>query len=92
MGHGPFSWLRNDAFIYTIIIIIIIIIRNDAFIYNVIINCRQYCFGLLGLISALLMSVMKVSHKSHLKCPTLVVTSQSCQSAQTREVVSVRNC
>ena len=72
--HGPFLWLRNDAFIY-----------------NIIINCRQYCLGLLGLISAVLMSGMKVSHKSHLECPTHVVTPQSRYSAQTRELVSVRN-
>ena len=30
-------------------------------IYIDITNCRQYCFGLLGLISAVLMSGMKVS-------------------------------
>ena len=40
-------------------------------------NCRQYCFGLLGLISAVLMSGMFVSLQSHLECPTHVVTSQS---------------
>ena len=50
-------------------------------------NCRQNCFGLLGFISAVLMSGMKVSLSSHLECPTNVVTSQSCQSAKTRELV-----
>ena len=30
---------------------------------------------------------MKVSLSSHLECPTNVVTSQSCQSAKTRELV-----
>ena len=46
-------------------------------------NCRQYCFGLLGLISAVLMLRWRWSFKSHLEFPTNVVT-QSCQSAQTR--------
>ena len=30
------------------------------YIYSYITNCRQYCFGLLGLISAVLMSRMEV--------------------------------
>ena len=50
-------------------------------------NWRQSCFGLLSFISALLMLGMKVSLSSHLECPTNVVTSQSCQSAKTRELV-----
>ena len=50
-------------------------------------NYRQNCFGLLGFISAVLMSGMKVSLSSHLECLTNVVTSQSCQSAKTRELV-----
>ena len=44
-----------------------------SYIYNCICNCRQYCFGLLGLISAVLMSRMGVKLKSHPKCPTHVV-------------------
>ena len=35
--------------------------------------CRQYCFGLLSLISAELISRMGVKLKSHPKCPTHVV-------------------
>jgi len=46
-------------------------------------NCRQYCFGLVGLISAMLMLRWRWSFKSHLEILTNVV-AQSCQSAQTR--------
>ena len=53
------------------------------YMYMYITNCRQYCFGLLGLISAVLMLRWRSSFKSHLELPTNVVT-QSCQSAQTR--------
>ena len=51
-------------------------IRNALWVtklIKLIINCRQYCFGLLGLISAVLMSRMGVKLKSHPKCPTHVV-------------------
>ena len=46
-------------------------------------NCRQYCFGLLGLISAVLMLRWRWTFRNHLEFPTNVVT-QSCQSARTR--------
>ena len=62
------------------------------YIYIYIYNCRQYCFGLLGLISAVLMLGWRYSFKSHPKCPTHVVTSKPCQSAQTRELVSYAQC
>ena len=67
--------------------------RQIPFIHSVYIyitNCRQYCFSLLGLISAVLMSGMKVKLKKPPRVsPTHVVTSLSYQSAQTRELVSV---
>ena len=40
-----------------------IYIHTYIYIYIYITNCRQYCFGLLGLISAVLMSVMEVKLK-----------------------------
>ena len=39
-------------------------------------NCRQYCFGLLGLISAVPMKGWRQGLKSHLECYTHVVTSK----------------
>ena len=57
--------------------------RRAIYIYIYITNCRQYCFGLLGLISAVLMLRWRWSLKSHLELLTNVVT-QSCQSARTR--------
>ena len=43
------------------------------YIYIYIYTCRQYCFGLLGLISAVLMSGMEVKLINPPKCPTHVV-------------------
>ena len=37
-----------------------IVVKKKIYIYIYITNCRQYCFGLLGLISAVLMSRMEV--------------------------------
>ena len=56
---------------------------KNIYIYIYITNCRQYCFGLVGLISAVLMLRWRWSFKSHLEFPTNVVT-RSCQSARTR--------
>ena len=61
-------------------------------IYMYITNCRQYCFGLLGLISAVLMLGWKRINMVSPNDPTLVVPSKPCQSAQTRKkLVSMRN-
>ena len=70
--------------VMSLIIIIIIIIM--------IINCRQYCFGLLGLISAVLMNRMGVKLKKPPQMSHTCGTSKPCQSAQTSELASVRNC
>ena len=43
--------LKKNMYIY----------KSTKIIHIIITNCRQYCFGLLGLISAVLMSGMKVS-------------------------------
>ena len=48
-------------------------------------NCRQYCFGLLGLISAVLMLGWRQTHMVTPNDPTLVVLSKPCKSAQTRK-------
>ena len=42
---------------------ILSILHIYIYIYIYIYNCRQYCFGLLGLISAVLMSAMEVKLK-----------------------------
>ena len=55
-------------------------------------NCRQYCFGLLGLISAVLMSGMEVKLINPPQMSHTCGTSKPCQSAQTSELVSMRNC
>ena len=61
------------------------------YIYIYITNCRQYCFGLLGLISAVLMSRMEVKLKKPPQMSHTCGTSKPCQSAQTSELASVRN-
>ena len=63
-----------------------------TYIYIYIYNCRQYCFGLLGLISAVLMSRMGVKLKKPPQMSHTCGTSKPCQSAQTSELASVRNC
>ena len=55
-------------------------------------NCRQYCFGLLGLISAVLMSGIGVKLIKPPQMSHTCGTSKPCQSAQTSELVSMRNC
>ena len=50
-------------------------------------NCRQYCFGLLGLISAVLMSRMEVKLIKPPQMSHTCGTSKPCQSAQTSELV-----
>ena len=49
-------------------------------------NCRQYCFDLLGLISAVLMSRMGVKLKKPPQMSHTCGTSKPCQSAQTSEL------
>ena len=66
-------------------------ITNWIIVWNII-NCRQYCFGLLGLISAVLMSRMGVKLKKPPQMSHTCGTSKPCQSAQTSELASVRNC
>ena len=48
-------------------------------------NRRQYCFGLLGLISAVLMSGMEVKLIKPPQIAHTCGTSKPCQSAQTSE-------
>ena len=62
------------------------------YIYLFIFNRRQYCFGLLGLISAMLMSGMEVKFTNPPQMSHTCGTSKPCQSAQTSELVSMRNC
>ena len=50
------------------------------YIYIYIYNCRQYCFGLLGLISAVLMSRMEVKLKKPPQMSHTCGTSKPCQS------------
>ena len=50
-------------------------------IYFYITNCRQYCFSLLGLISAVLMSRMEVKLKKPPQMSHTCGTSKPCQSA-----------
>ena len=47
------------------------------------VNCRQYCFGLLGLISAVLMLGWKLSYEATPNDPTNVTSSKPRQSALT---------
>ena len=55
-------------------------------------KCRKYCFGLLGHISAVLMSRMAVKLINPPQMSHTCGTSKPCQSAQTSELVSMRNC
>ena len=53
-------------------------------------NCRQHYFGLVGVVSAVLMSEMGVKLKKPRQMShTYGITSMPCQSAQTRELVSI---
>jgi len=63
---------------------------HHSLLYIYIYNCRQYCFGVLGLISVLLMLGWR-SHMVTPNDPTLVVSSKPCQSAQTSSLVSMGN-
>ena len=54
-------------------------------------NCRQHCFGRLGLISAVLMLGWRLSYNATPNDPTNVVSSKPCQSAQSSKLVSIRN-
>ena len=65
-----------------------IYLTDSLYIYN----CRQYCFGLLGLISAVLMSRMEMKLINPPQMSHTCGTSKPCQSAQTSELVSMRNC
>ena len=53
-------------------------------------NCREYCFGLLGLISAMLMLGWRLSKVAQ-NDPTNVVSSKPCQTALTSKLVSMRS-
>ena len=66
--------------------------EHIIYIYIYIYNCRQYCFGLLGLISAGLMSGMEVKLIKPPQMFRTCGTSKPCQSALTSELVSMRNC
>ena len=48
------------------------------------VNCRQYSFGLLGLISAVLMLGWKLSYEATPNDPTNVISSKLRESALTR--------
>ena len=65
--------------------------KNKCIIY--ITNCRQYVFGLLRLISTELMYIMKVKLINPPQMSHTCGTSKPClcQSAQTSELVSMRN-
>ena len=76
---------RRDGYVY-------IYIHIYIYIYIYVTNCRQYCFGLLGLISVVLMSRMGVKLKKPPQMSHTCGTSKPCQSAQTSELASVRNC
>ena len=54
-------------------------------------NCKQYCFGLLGLISAAIMLGWRLSYIATPNDPTNVVSSKPCQSALTSILVGMRN-
>ena len=61
------------------------------YIYIYVSNCSEYCFGLLVLSNAVLMLGGRLSYKATTNDPTHVVSSEPCQSAQTIELVSMRN-
>ena len=65
--------------------------KLHLYIHSYITNCRQYCLGLLGLISAVLMSRMEVKLIKPPQMSHPCGTSKPCQSAQTSELVSMRN-
>ena len=52
-------------------------------------NCRQYCFGLLGLISAVLMLRWRKDYIATSSDLTYVGSSKPCQSAQTRKTIYI---
>ena len=62
------------------------VLSADIYIYIYITNCRQYCFGLLGLISAVLMSGMEVKLIKPPQMSHTCGTSKPCQSAQTSDI------
>ena len=70
------TFLQDNPYIY-------------IYIYIYITNCRQYCFGLLGLISAVLMSGMEVKLIKPPQMSHTCGTSKPCQSAQTSELVYI---
>ena len=66
--------------------------KAEAFLcQRAISNCRQNCLGPLGLISAVLMLGWRYSYVATSNDPRHVVSFKSCQSAQTRELASMRN-
>ena len=61
------------------------------FTYLYIYNCRQYWFGLLGLISAAMIVGWRLSYIATPNDPTNEVSSKPCQSALTSILVGMRN-
>ena len=80
----------NLNFVISFYIYIYTRFQKGFHIERYITNCRQYCFGLLGLISAVLMSRMEVKLKKPPQMSRTCGTSKLCQSAQTSELASVR--
>ena len=72
-----------------IFVVDLFVIQVYIFIY--IYNCRQYCFGLLGLISAAMIVAWRLSYIATPNDPTNVVSSKPCQSALTSILVGMCN-
>ena len=66
-------------------IVLFIHVYIYIYIYINVTNCRQYCFGLLGLISAVLMLGWRKDYIATSSDLTYVGSSKPCQSAQTRK-------
>ena len=101
MGHGPTKQIvlirECIVHLYIHVALASLAIEHSERAYwhpafNCITNCRQYCLGLLGLISAVLMSRMEVMLVKPPQVSHTCGTSKPCQSAQTSEPSSMRNC
>ena len=77
------EWISKSAQLLEEHCIVGIYINTNLYIF--ITNCRQYFFGLLSLISAMLMLGWRRTYMVTPNDPTLVVSSKPCQSAQTRK-------
>ena len=67
-----FNKLPQDKYIF------VYMIQELIYIYIYLTHCRQYCFGLLGLISAVLMSRMEVKLKKPPQMSHTCGTSKPC--------------